>query len=369
MADNLDLAAARMYAPSNAFMDRYVATFEKMDMDPLLRRTLIDYLNENLRPSPQNPAGNRCPVLFLRGEDAIRTLKDRAVGSMVCEPTGDTVRGAYGDFIFEPGGGKVRYFEPAVLVATDPVTNAEHLRLFAEFASSDGGVLERVVQFPKGVKAETTLVILKPDNFMRRSGRPGNIIDMFSRTGLRIVGLKVIYMSVAQGEEFYEPLVDVFRTRLRPAVTEKLRTSLTSAFDFEIDETTLKKMTDMLAEKHALREFHKIVEYMTGLDPGSVANDEDKKKAGKVQCLALLYRGENAVAKIRERLGATDPGLAAAATVRSSFGHDLMKNAAHASDSLENAERERRIIGLWGEEKPFVVEIIREYLRSIGEPA
>jgi CHASE3 domain sensor protein len=125
-------------------------------------------------------------------------------------------------------------------------------------------------------------------------------------------------------------------------------------------------MTDMLAEKHALREFHKIVEYMTGINPASVTNDEDKKKAGKVQCLALLYRGENAVAKIRERLGATDPDKAAAATVRSSFGYDLMKNAAHASDSIENAERERHIIGLWGEEEPYVVEIIREYLRSIG---
>jgi nucleoside diphosphate kinase len=42
---------------------------------------------------------------------------------------------------------------------------------------------------------------------------------MFSRTGLRIVGMKVIYLSVAQGEEFYGPLVNVFRTRLRPAVT------------------------------------------------------------------------------------------------------------------------------------------------------
>jgi nucleoside diphosphate kinase len=366
MADNLDLVAARMYAPSSAFVDRYAATFEKMDMDPLLRRTFIDYLNENLRPSSRSGIGNRCPVLFLRGESAIRTLKENAVGSAVMDPTGDTVRGAYGDFIFEPGGKKVRYFEPAVLVATDERTNAEHLRLFADFASSDGGVLERVVQFPKGVKAETTLVILKPDNFMKRSARPGNIIDMFSRTGLRIVGMKVIYLSVAQGEEFYGPLVNVFRTRLRPAVTETLRKSLTSAFDFEIDETTTRKMTDMLAEKHALREFHKIVEYMTGINPASVTNDEDKKKAGKVQCLALLYRGENAVAKIRERLGATDPDKAAAATVRSSFGYDLMKNAAHASDSIENAERERHIIGLWGEEEPYVVEIIREYLRSIG---
>jgi len=362
LADNLDLVAARMYAPSNAFVDRYAATFEKMDMDPLLKRTFVDYVNENLRPRAANPAGNRCPVLFLRGENAIRTLKENAVGSAVVDPTGDTVRGAYGDFILDAGGEAVKYFEPAVLVATDPRTNAEHLRLFAEFAKSDGGVLEHVVKFPRGVKPETTLVILKPDNFMRRSARPGNIVDMFSRTGIRIVGIRVIYMSVAQGEEFYAPLVDVFRTRLRSAVTEKIRKGLTSVLDFPIDDATYEKMTDMLAEKNALGEFHKIVEYMTGIDPSSVTNPADKKKPGKVQCLAILYRGENAVAKIRERLGATDPGKAAAATVRSSFGYDLMKNAAHASDSVESAERERRIVGLLGDEEPLVLHLIREYL-------
>jgi nucleoside diphosphate kinase len=364
LAENLDLAAARMYAPSDAFVDRYAATIEEMDMDPTLKRTFVDYVNENLRPSTSNPAGNRCPVLFLRGDNAVQILKDNAVGSAVQNPSGDTVRGAYGDLILDSEG-RIRHFEPAVLVATDSRTNVRHLRLFAEFAVSDGGILEHVVKFPKGVKPETTLVILKPDNFLTRSSRPGSIIDMFSVTGLRIVGAKVLHMSVAQGEEFYRPLVEIFRTRLQGTITATLRKSLSKAFDFEVDDGTYGKMTEMLAEKNALCEFNKIVEFMTGGNPGTLAGGEDRTKPGKVKCLALLYRGEDAVAKIRERLGATDPGKAAPATVRSGFGQDLMKNAAHASDSVESAVRERRIVGFLDKEDPDVVRLIEEYLDSL----
>ncbi|HUW57401.1 MAG TPA: nucleoside-diphosphate kinase [Planctomycetota bacterium] len=365
LAENLELIGARMYAPGDAFVDRYIATIREMDMQPALKAAFVDYLSENLRSTTTNPAGNRCPVLFLRGENAIELLKDNAVGSAVQDPTGDTVRGAYGDFILDADG-RIRHFEPAVLVATDARTNARHLRLFAEFARTDGGVLEHVVRYPQGTKVETTLVILKPDNFTRQSTRPGNIIDMFSRTGLRIIAAKVLRMSVAQGEEFYGPLVDVFRTRLRPGVTAALREALSGVFDFDIDDDTYVKMTDMLADKNALCEFHKIVEYMTGVDPASVRTPAERKKPGEVRCLALLYQGEDAVAKIRERLGATDPDKAAAATVRSGFGQDLMKNAAHASDSIENAERERRIVGLLDNDEPEIVGVVERYLQSAG---
>lgn len=363
LAENLELVAARMYAPSDAFVDRYAATIEAMDMEPALKGAYLDYVNENLRPSTANPAGNRCPVLFLRGENAVEILKRDAVGVAVSDPAGDTVRGAYGDFILDAAGG-VRHFEPAVLVATDPETNAEHLRLFVEFARSDSGILEHVVRYPEGARVETTLVILKPDNFTRQSVRAGNIIDMFSRTGLRIIGTSVLHMSVAQGEEFYGPLVDIFRTKLKPGLTATLKEALGEAFDFNIDDETCGKMTDMLAEANALCEFNKIVEYMTGVNPASVTNPADKKKPGKMRCLALLYQGEDAVTKIRERLGATDPDKAAPTTVRSSFGQDLMKNAAHASDSIESAVRERRIVGLLDNDAPEFMPIVKEYLQS-----
>ena len=74
IAENLELVAARMYAPSDAFVDRYAATIEEMDMDSTLKAAFVDYVNENLRSSTTNPAGNRCPVLFLRGENAIEIL-------------------------------------------------------------------------------------------------------------------------------------------------------------------------------------------------------------------------------------------------------------------------------------------------------
>jgi nucleoside diphosphate kinase len=85
---------------------------------------------------------------------------------------------------------------------------------------------------------------------------------------------------------------------------------------------------------------------------------------GRSTCLALLYRGENAIAKIRERLGPTNPKEAAGGTVRSDYGSDLMRNGAHASDSPENALRERRIIGLQGNEPSDEAAMIRAHLES-----
>jgi nucleoside diphosphate kinase len=65
-----------------------------------------------------------------------------------------------------------------------------------------------------------------------------------------------------------------------------------------------------------------------------------------VKCLGLVYEGENAVAKIRDVLGPTDPMKAPGGTVRREFGSDVMVNTAHASDSAENARREIGILGM-----------------------
>ena len=366
LAEDLDLAAVRMYAPSDAFVDRYIATIREMGMAAPAKEAFVKYIDENLRPSTRHPAGNRCVVLFFRGESAVQVLKDHAVGSAVQDPGADTIRGAYGDCVLDAHG-RIAYFEPAVLVAPDAETNIKHLKLLAEFAGSDGGLLDRVVKFPAGTKADTTLVLLKPDNFSRKSTRPGNIIDIFSRTGLRIVGMKLIAMSVAQGEEFYGPLVDVFRRKLRGVVAGKLRDAMSKAFEFEADEATIEKMTDLLADVNARHEFNRIVEYMTGVNPADVKDPADKTKPGKVRCMALLYRGENAVAKIRERLGATDPGKAAPGTVRSAFGYDLMRNAAHASDSVENAMRERRIIGMMDKDESLIPDLVSDFFCAVGD--
>jgi nucleoside-diphosphate kinase len=57
--------------------------------------------------------------------------------------------------------------------------------------------------------------------------------------------------------------------------------------------------------------------------------------------LAALER-EDAVARLREVVGATDPAQAAPGTVRKDFGLDKQRNSVHASDSVASAERELR---------------------------
>ncbi|MCA9613475.1 MAG: nucleoside-diphosphate kinase, partial [Myxococcales bacterium] len=53
-----------------------------------------------------------------------------------------------------------------------------------------------------------------------------------------------------------------------------------------------------------------------------------------------VLEGEDAVAKYREVMGATDPSKAADGTIRKLFAKDIGENSVHGSDSLENAKRE-----------------------------
>ena len=57
-------------------------------------------------------------------------------------------------------------------------------------------------------------------------------------------------------------------------------------------------------------------------------------------CMPLVLERENAVAALRDAIGATDPREARAGTVRKLFAESKERNAIHASDSDENAERE-----------------------------
>ncbi len=60
--------------------------------------------------------------------------------------------------------------------------------------------------------------------------------------------------------------------------------------------------------------------------------------------MILVYEGENAIEKIRDVLGPTDPRQAPGGTIRRDFGSDIMVNAVHASDSPESAVRECGIV-------------------------
>ncbi len=358
---SLEFVGARMYRPSDAFIDAYIETVRQQRLEKPLENLLVGYLNDYFRRDNRLGISNRTMLLLFSGENAIEKVRDVA-GSFTKEVQGDTVRGTYGDYLAGTDG-SVEFFEPAVLTSWDVRSTQSQLEIFADFAESDGGIIEDAVTFKPGEEPETTLVIIKPDSFITPSSRPGNIIDVFSKTGLYIVATKLLRLSVAQAEEFYAPLKEMFVERLKSNIARELKEHLDGAFAFKISDDKYAQMAEILKHDNARCEFNKIVEYMSGRSEETIQNPAERQMPGTVKALALLYRGKNAINRIRERLGSTDPAKAAAGTVRSGFGFDLMKNGAHASDSPESAERERKIVGLWpGMEAPGVKEIIRAYL-------
>ena len=354
----LELAGVRMYAPGDDFVDEYIKTFRSSRLGGAILAALEKYLDQNLRPEGATGVSNRLLALFFRGEDAVAKLHN-VLGGLDQELRGDNIRATYGDVVTDAAG-QIAYFEPAVLCAPDAETERVQLRLLAERAESDGGVVESAVKLP--AEAQTTLVMLKPDLFAKRSSRPGNIIDMFSRTGLYIVGARLVHLSLDQGNEFYGPLRKIFVEKLKFLVSGRLRERLSDAFSFQVSESDFGAMTDRLKDKNAECEFNQIVSYMTGRDPRTETTPEEMAAPGLSTCLALCYRGPDAIDKIRERLGPTNPKEAEGGTVRSDYGSDLMRNGAHASDSPDNAVRERRIVGLTGDEPSGEAAMIREFL-------
>lgn len=59
--------------------------------------------------------------------------------------------------------------------------------------------------------------------------------------------------------------------------------------------------------------------------------------------VAMILEGEDAVKRLRQAIGATDPAKAEPGSIRHDFGLSVLKNVIHAADSPENAEREMRI--------------------------
>ena len=210
----LDLVSARMFAPSEELVRRYAETIvTETDARHRATQELIrDYVLKNFTG---NVNGQRPRVLLLvfRGLDAVEKLH-YTIGHIVHERTsGETIRDTFGDYITDESG-KVTYFEPAALAAFDNKAVERDLKLWAEFSDRDGGILDHVIEFPKEAKVEKTLVLIKPDNFKFPNLRPGGVIEVFSRTGLYIVGFKVHRMSVAQAEEFYGPVLPVLEEKL-----------------------------------------------------------------------------------------------------------------------------------------------------------
>ena len=125
---------------------------------------------------------------------------------------------------------------------------------------------------------ETTFSIIKP-NAMKKNAI-GGIINKFESNGLRIAAAKIVQLSQGKAEEFY-------------------------------------------AEHKERPFFGELVTFMT---------------SAPVMLMAL--HGENAIAKNREIMGATNPSEAAAGTIRAEWGDNVGENAVHGSDSPTSADRE-----------------------------
>ena len=342
----LELVGARMFAPSAELAKKYSEAIISANdpQDRRIQELIYQYIQRNLAPDPKTGRSRRVMMILLRGEDAVRKTRS-VVGNISTERRGgETIRDTYGDLIIDEDN-QVRYFEPAVLAAPTFDEAQNKLRLWARYSDADGGLVDNVINYQPGEKPQRTLVLLKPENFRFPTGRPGNMIDFFSRTGLYIVGVKVHRMSVAQAMEFYGPVRETLRNKLKDAVASKARTALEKELGFAIPAEQERQLGDILGPIFGDNQFDNIVKFMSGRSPAECPLGE-VNKPGTEKCIALVYEGGEAVRKIRDVLGPTDPSKAPPGSIRREFGQTIMVNAAHASDSEESAKREMGIINV-----------------------
>ena len=342
----LDLVGARMFAPSPELVKSYSEkTISANDpQDRRIQELIYKYILQNFSPDPKTGRRRRVMMLLFQGEDAVRKTRS-VIGNISAERRGgETIRDTYGDLIIDEND-DVRYFEPAVLAAPTPEEAEAKLKIWAKYSESDGGVLENVIAYQPGEKGQRTLVLIKPENFRFPTGRPGNMIDFFSRTGLFIVAVKVHQMSVAQAVEFYGPVREVLRSRLKDVVAGKARVAIEKELGLKLGPEQEQQLGQVLGPTFGDNQFDNIVRFMSGRS-ASECPPGDLNKPGSEKCIALVYEGIEAVRKIRDVLGPTDPSKAPPGSIRREFGQTIMVNAAHASDSEENARREMGIINV-----------------------
>jgi nucleoside diphosphate kinase len=338
-----ELIAAHMFAPTREFAEAYAASLQPAaNADEEKYRKLIrDYILENLVPSADGRR-HRAMMLVFRGPQAQRELAQVVGRLSISGTTGETIRDAYGDLVWAADG-SLRYFEPAVLTMEDGKTSHGDLRLWLDFARQQPVVLRGVCTYGAPADVQQTLVLIKPDSWREPSLRPGAILDMFSRTGLRIIGCKLCRMSVRQALEFYGPVESVLCRKLAPGAGARARSLIEEQMRFKLPDAAEGVLVDAVGMPYARDQFERIIEFMSGTRPSQCPADA-LDRPGKVKCLALVYEGESAVQKIRDVLGPTNPTAAPSGTVRREFGSDVMMNTAHASDSAENAVREMGVL-------------------------
>ena len=341
-----ELVAARMFAPSAELVKEYAAeTISANDpQDRRIQELIYEYIQRNLAPDQKTGRRRRIMMLLFQGDEAVRKTRSVVGNVSPDRRVGETIRDTYGDLIIDEHD-QLRYFEPAVLASPTLEEAEQKLKLWAHHSDTDGGVLENVIAYQAGETPERTLVLIKPENFRFPTGRPGNMIDFFSRTGLYIVGVKVHRMSVAQALQFYGPVRETLRTKLKDVVAAKATGAIEKELGFKVGPEQQKQLGDILGPSFGDNQFENIVRFMSGRSPSECPPGE-QDNPGSEKCIALVYEGVGAVAKIRDVLGPTDPSKAPPGSIRREFGQTIMVNAAHASDSADNARREMGIVNV-----------------------
>ncbi len=158
---------------------------------------------------------------------------------------------------------------------------------------------------------QQTLVLIKPDGL--KKSLTGNVLTRLSETKLDIVASKIVKVSKELAEKHYEALKD------KPFFPELI--------------------------KYLMGEYH-------------------KKKV-----MALVYWGEDAIKKVRDICGATNPEEADAVSIRGAYGRITTKgvyeNIIHASANEPEAERE---IKLWFEPDDVIMDLYpAKVIKAAGE--
>lgn len=363
---------ARMISPSEEFVNDYIDIHKKY-YRPVHFPPFVEFCEKNLRPSNTEKQGLPNHLLFLQfsGKN-VRQELTKIIGNYLPDPrvgmVGRTIRGAYGDFVRKEDG-SITHFQPAIVGAGNDISNLLYLRVFHKYMQQNGGIFDTYYDRHDSHKNfETGMVMIKPDMLSKPSSLPGHIMDLFGSTGQHLIGCRMFSFSPAQAYAFYGFLENVFVEKLRTMLDSRIRRAQQAEFKnkFPIDDTEYDLFTTILKHKLARSEVNTIIGYMSGVHPDTIHSNEQLTRPGPARCLALLYRGENAIQVIREKLGSTDPSKAAVGTIRSDYGRDIMKNGAHASDSVESMVRERRIIG-FVPNYPSMTKKTIEYWLSLRE--
>lgn len=169
-------------------------TKEEQEIQEIFKQSLLD---ENFDKSKYNI--QRIFNLVIEGEDACKRINN-LVGD-VRYRNGTTILGKFGFF----------YKKKAEIISEFPVSCPSSLNeanaqidLFWNKYKYLGGIAKGVIKYPKATHIEETVVIIKPNAFEKPyDPRPGDVIDILSKTGMFIIGAKIQIPTRKQMEEFY----------------------------------------------------------------------------------------------------------------------------------------------------------------------